>query len=126
MNLFETLSPLTEKVGIIIPSTIDVNKEIDNTEYVNAAIEKLSLLFGGATAVNQSGGWVSNEYGLVLENSTKVYAYAEKLDNESLNEVYIHAENLAKALNQEAVAVEINNKLYFVKQSREEKILQVG
>lgn len=126
MNLFDQLQPLTQKVGIVIPSTTDVNKKIDNSMYVEYALIRLSKLFGGATAVNQSGGWVSDEHELVLENSVMVYAYADKLDNDTLNKVYIHAETLAKELNQDAIAVEINNRLYFVEQTREKKVMHVG
>lgn len=38
------------KVAIYVPATVNVNQEIDNTEYVTRTIGELSDLFGGATA----------------------------------------------------------------------------
>ena len=120
-NKFNQMQGLTEKVAVIVPSTIDVNKEIDNKEAVRAVLMSLSNLFGGASAIEQEGGWVSQTHGLVVESNTMVYAYASELTNDDLNHVYTLAEQLAYNMNQEAIAVEINNNLYFVEQSEQDQ-----
>ena len=46
------------KVSIYVPSTVEVNKEVDNKEQVKRVITELSQMFGGATATEAVGGWV--------------------------------------------------------------------
>ena len=45
---------LNSKVAIYVPSTMNVNEECDNTEYVKNTIKQLSTWFGGATARTRS------------------------------------------------------------------------
>lgn len=55
------------KVAIYVPSTVDVDKEVNNEQQVLQIIKKLSLLFGGATASDAVGGWVANDGQTVIE-----------------------------------------------------------
>ena len=43
---FKTFFDLNTKVAIYVPSTIEVNKQIDNSEYCKKVQNKLSVLFG--------------------------------------------------------------------------------
>ena len=105
---------LDHNVKIYVPSTIDVNKKIDNSSYVKQALELFSDLFGGATSYDAKGAWLSKK-GLVVEDVKIVESYATKEALEKgLNKVLRYAEKLKRELKQEAVSVEYDNKLYFI------------
>ena len=106
---------LSSKVTIYIPSTTDINKEIDNTEYVNRAATLLSECFGGATSTPALGYWTSPTAGLVKEKTTLVFAYADEksLDN-NLEKVVGWCESLKTELSQDAIALELNGEMYFI------------
>ena len=108
-------SGLSEKIAVYVPSTYDGNREvIDNSAYVQKVMEELAELFGGATAYEASGAWISEEKGLIIENVTIVYAYCDTLTNEAIDDVIKICEHIKEGLKQEAVSIEINDKLYFI------------
>ena len=110
----KALFTLSNKVTVYIPATIDINKEIDNTEYVERAATLLSELFGGATATEAIGFWTSPTAGLVKEHTTMVFAYAGENElRNGIDKVVNFALDLKKELNQDAVAVEINGEMNF-------------
>ena len=71
---------LSSRVAIYVPGTIDVNKEIDTSEFVTLVMSKFSEWFGGATASDARGGWVSPAAGLVIEKVTIIYAFCKEFD----------------------------------------------
>lgn len=103
------------KVSIYVPSTVDVNKEVDNKEQVKRVITELSQMFGGATATEAVGGWVCDNGETVLEKVTIVYSFC---NSESLQkhfeDVYGICERIKKEMSQEAVTLEINGQVKFV------------
>lgn len=109
------LIPLSHKITIYIPATInDANGShpIDNTAYVDKTATFLSDTFGGATCTDAVGYWLSSERGLERENTKMIFAYAENL--ESIDAVVELCEELKKELNQDAIALEIDNQMYFI------------
>ena len=111
----EKLFTLSHKVTVYVPAT--KNDEagafpIDNTEYVNQIAEILSNTFGGATSTDAIGYWVSNIRGLEKENTRLVFAYAESL--EKIDIVIDWCEWLKDELKQDAIALEIDNQMYFI------------
>lgn len=105
---------LSNKVTVYIPATVNINENIDNTKYVDAAATLLSNLFGGATATEAFGFWVSPTAGLVKEKTTMVFAYAGENElRNGIDKVVDFALDLKKELNQDAVAVEINGEMNF-------------
>lgn len=60
---------LSSKITVYIPSTMNINKEIDITEYVNKTANLLSECFGGATSTPALGYWTSPTTGLVKEKT---------------------------------------------------------
>ena len=46
---------LSSKVTVYVPATININKEIDNKEFVDRAATLLSDCFGGATSTDALG-----------------------------------------------------------------------
>jgi len=103
------------KVSIYVPSTYNVKEEVDNTEQVRRVIKELSLLFGGATASNAVGGWVTESGDTIIEHVTIVYSFctSEQL-NTKFDKVYEIAERIKKEMEQEAVTLEINGQVKFV------------
>lgn len=103
------------KVSIYVPSTVEVNKEVDNKEQVKRVITELSQMFGGATATEAVGGWVCDNGQTILEKVTIVYSFC---NSESLrkhfSEVYGICERIKKDMSQEAVTLEINGQVKFV------------
>lgn len=110
-NLFK----LSSKVTVYVPSTIDINVNIDNTEYVNKTAELLSEYFGGATQTNALGCWKSPTAGLVKEKVVLVYANCTDNDlNDHIEAVVDWCEKMRDELKQDAIALEINGELYFI------------
>lgn len=103
------------KVAIYVPSTIDVDKEVNNEQQVLQIIKKLSLLFGGATASDAVGGWVANDGQTVIEKIKIVYSYctSEQL-KENIDTILEICENLKKEMLQEAITLEINGQVKFI------------
>lgn len=104
---------LSHKVAAYIPATININEQIDNTKYVEKMATIMSETFGGATATPANGYWVSDTAGLVKERTTIVFAYAESLDN--LDPVIDYLVQLKTELNQDAMAIEVDGKMWFIK-----------
>lgn len=110
-NLFK----LSSKITVYVPSTIDINTDINNKKYVNDTATLLSGLFGGATSCETLGYWMSPSAGLVKEHTTMVYAYCSDEDLQKHAEKVIDfCEALKAELKQDAIALEINGEMYFV------------
>jgi hypothetical protein len=106
---------LSSKISVYIPSTNDVDKEIDNKEYVDECVSIMSDLFGGATSTPCIGFWKSKEKGLVRERTTMAFAYCTDKDLDTgINTVLDFCESMRDRLKQESVAIEINGELYLV------------
>lgn len=106
---------LDHNIKIYIPSTIEVDKTIDNTKYINQALELFGNSFGGATSYDAIGAWVSQSKGLVTEGVKIVESYATRESIEDhLAGVIEFASRLKTELAQEAISLEYDNKLYFI------------
>jgi hypothetical protein len=109
-NLFK----LHSKVTVYVPATVNVNEEIDNTEYVDRIATNLSKYFGGATSTPALGYWrdINN---LIKEKTTIVFAYCndDSLDKH-IDDVITDCEELKYELKQQAIALEINGEMYFI------------
>jgi hypothetical protein len=113
------ITPLDTKVAITVPGTSNVtepNPELQR-QWVNRVIERLSRLFGGATALPGIGGYVSDTAGLITENVWVVHAFTDAAGlKKNRPEVLALANELCAAMDQECVAVEFNGKLFFANQ----------
>lgn len=117
LQKLEAKSENCQKVCIYIPSTIDVDKIIDNSLYVKNTQIELVGLFGGATTVNNCvGSWYSDDLGkTVNENVTMIYSFTDlKTLENNVKNVWNIAYKLCKLMRQECISLEINGKLYFV------------
>src|SRR3990172_4433137 len=69
---------LDHNIKIYIPSTVNVDKTIDTSRYIDAGMVLLSKCFGGSTSYEAIGAWQSEEKGLVKEKITIIESYATK------------------------------------------------
>lgn len=102
-------------IGIFIPTTFDVNTQVDTTAYIDRTLTFLGARFGGATSEEAKGIWNSEEIGLVGEKLYKVHTYATSKDlKKYLDEVVEFVRLIKEELKQEAMAMEINQKLTLI------------
>lgn len=106
---------LDSKVAIYIPSTSGVNKPADNKQQVLNIIRKLSEMFGGATATDAVGGWVSEAGETIIEMVKIVYSFCttEQL-KDNIGKILGICEDLKNEMTQEAITLEINGQVKFV------------
>jgi hypothetical protein len=110
-NLIE----LSSSVRVYVPSTVDTDTAADTSEVLARVQELLSSSFGGATTFDAVGCWVSPSAGLVRESVKVVQSHCdESALRANIDAVIELAESIKVELAQEAVALEINNKLYLV------------
>ncbi len=105
----------TNQVSVYIPTTIDVNLAADTMPFVERTLAFLGERFGGATTNQARGVWNSADQGLVGESIHIVRSYAtQSALDEHMQEILDFVEGLKKELRQEAMAVEINQKLMLI------------
>jgi len=108
---------LNRQVKVIVPGTVQGNQRsrAGQAEWVRRTLEHLSKLFGGATAINGRGAYVSDEYGLIVEPVVIVYSYCDEAGLTKHREAVIeHARQLGLDMTQECVSVEIEGTMEFV------------
>jgi len=112
---FSEMDNLDAKIAIYVPSTIDIDHTVDNAEQVEKTAVFLSDLFGGCTACNVSGYWITDNKKLKKENPVIVYAYTTEAKAQEAEEKIIDfVQQMKKEMQQECISVEYNNRLYFV------------
>ena len=103
------------QVSLFIPTTVDVDKAVDTSIDVQRTLEFLGSRFGGATTNEARGVWNSADSGLVAETIHIVKSYATQHDLDThLQEILNYVEQMKAELKQEAMAVEINQKLMLI------------
>lgn len=109
------MSRFNHSFRIYVPSTVDVSRPVDNSAAVAGCLSFLSGLFGGATAIDAAGAWISDSAGLVREKITICYAFTTLRGFlRGRRAVLDYAKNLRDEMKQDAVSVEIDGRLYFV------------
>ena len=106
---------LPQRVALYVPSTTDTDKPTDNAAQVERVARDVCGWFGGATAQQSTGYWLSESAGLVREAVTIVYAACTAAQlREHLPDVLTLAQQIKAEMQQEAVSVEINGALYII------------
>lgn len=108
---------LQHRIAVFVPSTINANESASAeviAKWITAAKMTFARLFGGFTAHNAVGGWVSPEHGLIEEQVTVVASFTDEDGLGFVEKIKEFAAEMALALNQEAVSVEFDNQLEFV------------
>lgn len=102
-------------VKIIVPSTIDVNVECDNTSQVAYAKETISNLGGEITNVYDSqGSWYSNECGVVIEKITIIEFDKFNFGFKDFKAMVRLANYIKESMSQEGVSLIINDTLAII------------
>jgi len=105
----------THSVAIYIPTTTDGNQPMDTSRFVEEAKSFMGERFGGATGKPASGVWYSEKLGMVNEVVYHIHSYTtpDQL-NRHLDEVVSYIRELKRTLRQEAMALEVNNRLTLI------------
>lgn len=110
-NLIE----LSSSVRVYVPSTVETDVAADTSEVLARVQELLSTSFGGATTFEAVGCWVSPSAGLVKESVKVVQSHTDSATlAEKIDSVIELCEAFKAELSQEAVALEVNGKLYLI------------
>ncbi|MDQ6695411.1 MAG: Crp/Fnr family transcriptional regulator [Chloroflexota bacterium] len=105
----------TNQIGLYIPTTMDVDQKLDTSGQVKRTLDFLGDLFGGATSDEAQGVWKSDESGLVGETVYIVTSFVTRADlDRHLPHIVDYLEGLKLELKQEAMAMEINEKLMLI------------
>lgn len=105
----------TNSIGIFIPTTVEVDQTVDTAHYRKKAMDFMAERFGGATCKEANGVWHSEQVGLVGEVIYIVHSYITRSDlNRYLDEVVDFMKSLKQELKQEAMALEVNNKMTLI------------
>ncbi len=106
---------LTHRVAVYVPGTQGASAATDNTAQVRKIAAAMSGYFGGATAQQSTGYWMSERAGLVAESVTIVYAACTKAQRDAhLTQVLELAQDIKREMAQEAVSVELDGTLYII------------
>lgn len=106
---------MKHKVVLTVPSTVDVDKEFDNSAIVDEYATKLSLIAGGATIVNANGCYVASTGELVKEKVTEIQVFCENAKFKELKvSLETYASEICEKMSQECVKVEIDGACKFI------------
>lgn len=106
---------LQHEIKIIVPSTKNADESSDlQPAMVDYCLSTLSVLNGGATASNGTGGWMSDEKGLIKESVVVINSSCAELTESLLESVYAMAVKILTDMSQEAVSLYVDGKLYLI------------
>ena len=102
-------------ISIVIPSTLDADVEIDNSEYVTKYLSILNKEYEKITVSNSVGSWYSDDLNkVIIEKNTIITINSKNLSAEDINSMLNLAILIREDMKQEAVSVLVNNSLCIV------------
>lgn len=106
---------LPQRVALYVPGTQGPATATDNAAQVERVARTFCGWFGGATAQQSAGYWISDNAGLVREAVTIVYAACTAAQlRERLPDVLTLAQQIKAEMQQEAVTITIDQKMYII------------
>lgn len=106
---------LPQRVALYVPGTQGPATATDNAAQVERVARDFCGWFGGATAQESTGFWMSDTAGLVREAVTIVFSACTAAQlREHLPDVLQLAQQIKAEMQQEAVSAEINGTLYII------------
>lgn len=106
---------LPQRVALYVPGTQGPATATDNAAQVERVARDFCGWFGGATAQQSAGYWISDTAGLVREAVTIVYAACTAAQlRDRLPDVLTLAQQIKQDMAQEAVTITIDQKMYII------------
>lgn len=101
--------------GIIIPSTMDIDQQVDSSEYVERYTKKLQLIASNVETIPAKGSWYSDELDRVVVEDNTILAFTSSHDPRSImNFLGTLAGRIKDEMRQEAVSILVNEGLVIV------------
>ena len=108
------------QVAVYVPSTKDADETVSKQEFENRVeeVEKFtSSLFGGFSANDVDGGYMSNTKGLIKEEVYKVISFAPKENFDAkMSQLVAQVKKWAKDWGQESIGLEFEGDLFYIEQ----------
>ena len=108
------------EVAVYVPSTKDADQSISEDEFedrVESVQKYLSNLFGGFSANDVDGGYMSQEKGLITEEVFKVISFAQRDGFSSkMEKLVVQIKKWAKDWEQESIGLEFEGDLFYIDQ----------
>lgn len=102
-------------ISIIIPSTLDADVKIDNSEYVAKYLKILNKEYEKIIVNNSMGSWYSDDLNkVIIEKNTIITINSKNLNAEDVNSMLNLAILIREDMKQEAVSVLVNDSLCIV------------
>ena len=100
--------------GIIVPTTVNVNEVIDNTEYLQYVERKLNIIEDTETFAG-SGSWYSEDLNEVIIENNNIVTFITDMDpSVVLQYMRLIALNLKDMMSQEGISILVNDGLVIV------------
>ena len=104
-------------ISLFVPSTIDVNSNVDNALYVKKYYDMIDKYFNKKDIVihNANGSWYSEDMNkVVIENITIIEVSTKKLNKMDIEFMLQLGIDVKKEMSQEGVSISINSALAIV------------
>lgn len=113
-----TINDNNNSISLFIPSTIEINKSTDNTEYVKMVIKSITNKYNNIEDIkfyNTKGSWYSdNTNSVVIEDITIITTVLNTLTIEDINYFIEIANYLKFEMSQDAISLNINGSLCLI------------
>jgi hypothetical protein len=117
-NEFIEVNEKNNNISIFVPSTIDINNNIDNEYFIEKSIEYLNNNYDiteNLKFYKTNGSWFSDMLNnVIIENITIITLKLDILTENDINIFIKLAEILKNEMNQEGVSISINKSLAIV------------
>lgn len=104
-------------ISLFVPSTIDADDSIDNSEYVEKYVKYIKNHFNGANIIvrNTNGAWYSDDMQkTIIEDITIIEVNTNKLTQQDINYMLNLGLSVKSEMSQEAVSITIGDSLCLV------------
>ena len=104
-------------ISLFIPSTIDADSSVDNTEYVTKYYKYIKNHFNNAKIITRdtNGAWYSDDMQkTIIEDITIIEVVTNELSQSDINYMLNLGLSVKNEMSQEAVSVTVNNSLCLV------------
>lgn len=101
-------------LGIIVPSTINVNESIDNTKFVKEVTDTLEYFGRNCQIMESEGSWLSENDGIVIEKSKIVFWNMQDISDFDILLQKSLGYYIKQEMTQEGVSLLVNDGLIIV------------